>query len=182
MRYTDQAQTQIEVSAEEGADLGAPHGGFFSVALFVERGGDLADVEPWQPFGGDLNAAKAAKVAALNAVAASKIVGGFASSALGAPHTYPSNETDQQNLTAQVVSSMLPGLPNNWTTLQICADANGVWTYRPHTAAQIQAVGVDGKARIQALLVHNAVRKAEVGALTDLAAVATYDTQGGWPA
>lgn len=182
MRYSNQSETLIEVSAQEGAHLGAPQGGFFPVALFTARGGNLDDVEPWRPFAGDVAAAKAAKNAALNAVAAARIVAGFTSSALGAPHVYPSNETDQQNLTAQVVASMLPNLPGNWTTLQICGDENGVWTYRPHTVAQIQQVGLDGKTRIQALLVHNAVRKAEVGALNDIGAVVAYDVESGWPA
>lgn len=49
MRYIDETNTVIEVSAEEGADLGAPDGGFFPVAIFVERGGKLEDVEPYAP-------------------------------------------------------------------------------------------------------------------------------------
>lgn len=49
MRYKDESQEFIDVSATEGADLGAPHGGIFPVALFLERGGKLEDVEAYTP-------------------------------------------------------------------------------------------------------------------------------------
>ncbi len=98
---------------------------------------------------------------------ASAIVGGFTSSALGAPYTYPSNQTDQANMNANVVSSLLPNLPANWTTEQVCGDSGGVWQYRAHTAAQIQQVGSDGKAAILACLQKNDSLRSQIKAITD---------------
>ena len=81
-----------------------------------------------------------------------QIVSNFTSSALGSAYTYPSKDIDQANLMANVMSSLLPGLPSGWTTLQSCADSSGNWSYVPHTATQIQQVGSDGKAAIMAAL------------------------------
>ncbi len=102
---------------------------------------------------------------------AAAIIGGFQSSALGKAYTYPSQQTDQANLAANVLSSRYPGLPANWTTLQLCADSKGVWDYRPHTAAQIQQVGSDGKAAIMACLTKNATLQAQIKAASDVATV-----------
>lgn len=89
------------------------------------------------------------------------IVGGFKSSALGTVHHYPSNLLDQQNLSANVLSSLLPNLPVDWTTMQLCgSDAlvakDQVWMYRAHTVTQIQQVGSDGKASVMVNLALNA--------------------------
>ena len=99
------------------------------------------------------------------------ITGGFTSSALGGPHTYPSDQNSQANLAANVLSSMYPDLKADWITPQLCADAEGDWVYRPHTAAQIQQVGLDGKAAILACLTRiDALRKA-IDSAADVAAV-----------
>ncbi len=103
---------------------------------------------------------------------ATTIVSGFTSSALGAAYTYPSKPTDQANLNTNVVSSILPGLPTTWTTEQLCADSNGVWAYRLHTAAQIQQAGADGKAAILACLLKNDNLRRQIMACTTEAEVA----------
>ena len=103
-----------------------------------------------------LDKVREGKKAALREAARSAIVGGFTSSALGTPHTYPSNETDQANLIASVTASLYPALPADWTTPFLCANAAGVWDYRSHTAAQIQQVGSDGKAAILTKLIAKA--------------------------
>lgn len=108
-----------------------------------------------------------------------EIVAGFTSDALGAPHLYPSNETDQQNLTANVVSSMLPDVDGAWRTHQLCADGNGVWTYREHSAAQIQHVGRDAKARVLACLTRGAELRAAIAASSNPESI---DLDAGWPA
>lgn len=118
-----------------------------------------------------LEDARRAKGMELNADCQAAIVGGFASDALGAVHTYPSQPLDQQNLAANVLSSLLPGVDENWTTLQLCADADGAWAYRAHTAAQIQAVGAAGKTAILALLVRNGQLKAALDAAETRAAI-----------
>lgn len=118
-----------------------------------------------------LAAAQIAQVTILNNACASAIVAGFASSALGAPHTYPSKMTDQQNLSASVLASLMPGLAADWKTPFWCADASGAWAYTDHSAAQIQQVGQDGKAAVLACLQKKAQFAAQVESATTVAAV-----------
>lgn len=115
--------------------------------------------------------AQAAQIGIITQACAAAITSGFSSSALGSAHTYPSGLTDQANLAANVVSSLLPGLPSTWTTPQICCDANGVWAYVAHTAAQIHQVGSDGKAAILGYLTKKASLQAEIEAATTVSAV-----------
>ncbi|MEX3764449.1 DUF4376 domain-containing protein [Paraburkholderia phenoliruptrix] len=58
--------------------------------------------------------AQAAQLAALSAACAAAIVGGFASLALGATHTYPSKITDQQNLASSVLDSVMAKASPGW--------------------------------------------------------------------
>jgi hypothetical protein len=109
-------------------------------------------------------AAQAANVMQLSSACAAAIVSGFTSSALGSAYTYPSKATDQANLSASVLASLLPNLPAEWTTPFWCADSNGNWAFVNHTAAQIQQVGQDGKAAILALQAQNATLAAQVNA------------------
>src|ERR1700754_616778 len=53
-----------------------------------------------------LDDVKAAKVADLRASCEQAIIGGYVSSALGAPHTYPSLPTDQINMLGSVTDSL----------------------------------------------------------------------------
>ena len=118
-----------------------------------------------------LTQAQAEQIAIITQACATAITSGFTSSALGSAHTYPSSLTDQANLAANVVSSLMPGLPSTWTTPQPCQDASGVWAYVDHTAAQIQQVGSDGKAAILGYLTKKASLQAEIEAATTVAAV-----------
>lgn len=116
---------------------------------------------------------KAAKIDELRAACSDAIYAGFTSSALGGvAHTYPALDRDQANLTASVLASTLPNLPAGWTTSFWCADAAGAWAFRPHTAAEIQQVGMDGKAAIEAALQKNANLAATVEAALTEAEVA----------
>lgn len=108
---------------------------------------------------GDL---KAAKVAELSAACQAQIYAGFQSSALGAVHTYPAKDRDQMNLAGSVVAALLPNLPAGWVTPFWCADAAGAWAFVPHTGAQIQQVGADGKSAVIAALTKNATLAAQV--------------------
>ncbi|QSB01965.1 hypothetical protein JWZ98_03110 [Methylomonas sp. EFPC1] len=118
---------------------------------------------------------QADKVAALAAACRAEILAGFVCDALGDNHHYPAGDLDQQNLTASVVDSTLPGLPVDWTTPFLCADSNNQWAYRAHTAAQIQQVGRAGKAAILQRLVKNANLAAQVMALPNTATDAQFD-------
>lgn len=88
------------------------------------------------------------KIASLRALCAAEIVAGYTSSALGDEHKYPCRAEDQINMLGSVTDSVLPGLPDDWSTSFWCADASGNWTFASHTAAQIQKAGSDGKAHI----------------------------------
>ena len=116
---------------------------------------------PWPPLP-TLEEEKALRIELLNISCSTEIVSGFTSSALGAVHTYPSTVIDQNNMAVNVLSSLYPSLPEEWTTPQLCADSNGVWQYRMHMAAQIQQVGSDGKSTILALLIKKAGLQGQV--------------------
>jgi hypothetical protein len=137
--------------------------------------GEISDADPrYVAFAAPLTSlagAKAAKLAELNTACQQAILAGFASSALGAAYTYPAKATDQQNLTASVVASLLPGLAAGWTTPFWCADAGGAWAFRAHTAVQIQQVGDDGKTAILAAMQKNQTLADQVNACTTVAAV-----------
>ena len=115
--------------------------------------------------------AQSDQAAILNAACQNAIYAGAQSSALGSPHTYPAKNLDQSNLIASVTASLYPGLPSTWTTPFWCMDANGVWAYVMHTAAQIQQVGADAKAVIVANLNKNAALQANVRAAVDIPSV-----------
>lgn len=109
---------------------------------------------------------KTQKKAELTHTCHERIIAGFLSSALGEEYTYPSNETDQANLSASVLASLMPGLPDDWTTPFLCCDAEGLWAYHMHTAAQIQQVGQDAKTAILTLLLHKMTLHDAVDAAT----------------
>lgn len=115
--------------------------------------------------------ARAAQIASVTSACQTAILAGFASLALGAAHTYPAQITDQQNLSASVLASLLPALPTGWTTPFWCADASGNWSYASHTADQIQQVGRDGKAAIIAAIQKKAAIVAQINAATTIATV-----------
>lgn len=114
----------------------------------VEIGWSCDGTEFSAPIGPSLNDVKAAKIGVLTAACAAAIVGGYQSSALGAPHFYPSAITDQINMMGSVTDSLLPDLPVDWTTPFWCRDEAGQWAFRLHDVTQIQQAGADGKAYI----------------------------------
>lgn len=110
-----------------------------------------------------LESAKAAKSAVINTACAAAIVGGFASSALSAPHTYDSALEDQLNLIGAVGLGI--DMPYR------CADAAGVKEFRLHTAVQLKQVAADGAVIKLTALEKAATLKAQVQAAADAAAV-----------
>jgi hypothetical protein len=100
-------------------------------------------VDAWQAM--SLEQARADKLAELAALCAAEITAGIESGALGEKHIYPSLQTDQANLTASVVASILPGVDDKWVTPILCRNPAGLWAYRDHTARQVQQVGNDMK-------------------------------------
>ncbi|QDD91321.1 hypothetical protein CCZ28_20815 [Pseudomonas oryzihabitans] len=99
------------------------------------------------------------------------ILEGFVSAALGSEHRYPAKLTDQSNLQASVLASLIPGLAEDWTTPFWCQDATGTWAYRPHTAPQIQQVGTDGKNAINACIARKIALEQQLAKATTLAEI-----------
>ncbi|MCO5413700.1 hypothetical protein [Ralstonia mojiangensis] len=87
-----------------------------------------------------LDQVRTAQAIKASTVCASALTTGFTSSALGTPHTYPSQDDDQRNLQSAVSASAVA--PSNWTTRIWCAN-NDAWSFTAHTAAQIQQVNAD---------------------------------------
>lgn len=87
-----------------------------------------------------LSEVRAAQAAKASAACAAPLTTGFTSSALGTPHTYPSQDDDQRNLQSAVSAAV--AAPPNWTTPIWCAN-NDAWSFTAHTAAQIQQVNAD---------------------------------------
>jgi len=84
----------------------------------------------------DPSKAASLQATVINSACAAAIVGGFPSSALGAPHTYDSAMEDQLNLIGAAGANV---------DLQYsCTDAVGVKNAVLHTAAQIKQVYADG--------------------------------------
>lgn len=88
-----------------------------------------------------LDELKARKSAVISQVCADAITAGFPCDTLGDGYTYPAKPNDQANLTGSVLRSMYSSNDADWRTPFWCADADGTWEFRPHTAAQIQHVG-----------------------------------------
>jgi hypothetical protein len=88
---------------------------------------------------------------------------GIVCNALGADHTYPTSLTDQQNLTATVLAAQVNGVADE-PYMFWCADSNGVWARRPHTAAQILAVGETVRAHVVAQQDRYEAKLAEIDA------------------
>lgn len=118
-----------------------------------------------------LSDAKSAKSASISASCKSQIYQGFSSSALGSAYHYPAEDRDQVNLNGCVTQSYYPGNPAGWTISFYCQDASGLWAKRPHTAAQIQAVGNDAINAIQSALNKNDSLQQQIQAVTTVDAV-----------
>ena len=119
-----------------------------------------------------LATAQSAQSSLITAACVAAITNGIPSSALGSAYTYPTKSTDQVNLTANVVGSLMPAARvAGWTTPQMCMNSSGVWAYVPHTTAQIQQVGNDVKTAIAAALVKKNNLLGQVAAATTVTSV-----------
>jgi hypothetical protein len=115
----------------------------------ANRGWEKLDEWPPKPSPEHLlKSAKMIKAAEMATLCRKKILEGFKSNALGDMHHYPAKETDQANLSASVLDSILPGLSQDWVTPFWCQDSVGSWEFRLHTASQIQQVGREAKQNI----------------------------------
>ena len=118
-----------------------------------------------------LEEAKQIQINLVQSSCAKNISEGFISTALGKEYRYPSQQSDQANLTANVLSSIYPSMPAGWTTQQLCCDTSGQWAYLPHSAAQIQKVGLDAKQHIMTCLTKKSKLQAQIEIAKDVATV-----------
>ncbi|MBP2613425.1 hypothetical protein [Agrobacterium pusense] len=56
--------------------------------------------------------------------------------------------TDRINMIGPVTDSLLPTSGSGWSTPFWCMDEKDLWSFRDHSAAQIQKAGADGKAHV----------------------------------
>jgi len=101
--------------------------------------------------GAILDAAREKAKIRISAACRRAIEGGVKLNVLGADYFYPTKQdgvhNDQLNLNALVTMAKLYG--DAYAPYKFwCADANGVWARRDHTAAQIEAVGLAVKAHV----------------------------------
>lgn len=138
-----------------------PDGEIVELPAFDSVVGEGWTREPPPP---SLNKLRADKATEIDLACRNAIYAGFTSNALGAVYHYPAKDKDQANLVGSVTESLYPNLDPEWVTPFWCAtdNANGVWAYRAHTAAQIQQVGTDAKAAIVAALTYNAQLQAQI--------------------
>ena len=96
---------------------------------------------------------------------------GFTSSSLGSAYTYPSGVQDQANLIAVATASTFPNRPAGETYLFWCTSEAGASDFVPHTAAQIQQVGIDALNAIMAEKSKQWALTQQIQAATTVAAV-----------
>jgi hypothetical protein len=113
----------------------------------------------------ELERQKAITREVMKAACSAAIQAGIVCNALGADHEYPTTLTDQQNLAATVLAAQVNGAAGEpykfW-----CADSGGAWARRPHTAAQILAVGEAVRAHVVAQQEHYEQKLIEIDQAT----------------
>ncbi len=118
---------------------------------------------------------KTAVAEALSRACAAAIAGGYASSALGAPHWYASKETDQANLDADMMAAAAGGAAANppvTADIACSADNGGTWTVVTHNAAQVVQLWGDFRAWRVAQQAKNRTLQTQIAAATTVDAVA----------
>lgn len=118
---------------------------------------------------GEIDTAKAVRRGDMASECKRAIEAGHPSLVLGASHTYPTTKQDQGNLDALVLKARIHG------TTQIykfwCADPNGVWARRAHTAQQITDLGTEIANHVIAQQDRYETTLAEINAATTVTAV-----------
>ena len=131
---------------------------------WLKRGDGTFAAPPW-----DGASAKLLHGTAIEAACAAAITGGFSSTALGAPHWYGSQLTDQANLDADMMAAASGG---SATTADIAcsADAGATWAIETHSAAQIGQLWADFRAWRIACQVKKRALQAQIAAASDATA------------
>lgn len=114
-----------------------------------------------------------AKCAEIEKLCRDKITGGIVSSALGEPYLYPSDEIDQQNLAAKVISARAG-------VFKCTKISDGIKDWYPHTAAQFKAAFQDGDSFITDMLKNSTILQTNLRKVTTYEGVKNFDINVGW--
>ncbi|UOG59040.1 hypothetical protein [Leptospira noguchii] len=120
----------------------------------------------------DIDQKRDSLIKLVNSICESKIIAGFTSSALGAPHFYNSDRDDQLNLIG-LVSLIVP-------VLYKCTDETGIKGYRNHSANQIKHVLGDGAIRKTLLLQKAASLKSVIQSIETVNELDNVNITSGW--
>lgn len=119
----------------------------------------------------DIDAIRKKKSKEIKSNCSIQIISGFSSTALGSEHHYPSDATDQLNLSATVQRASLSDVTSTDTFPFLCKDSNDIWDYRMHTQAQMETLGADAYNFILAARVKNAQLQAQIQSATTVEAI-----------
>lgn len=134
-------------------------------------------VQPPLRGGMTLSQYKDSKIAEANQICYQKIISGFTSSALGSPHKYQSEETDQFNTLANLTIAQ----QNNISVSQKCVEiATGIKSWKSHTPAQILQVFTEGGAHVTAMLQRKDVLAKSIKDAASFDDVDSIDLNSGW--
>lgn len=103
----------------------------------------------------------------------SKIIGGIVSSALGEPYLYPSEEVDQQNLAAKVIS----GRDGYFKCTKV---STGIKDWYLHSAAQFKSAFQDGDTYITNMLKNSSELQTSIKIITTYDGVKNFNIASGW--
>jgi hypothetical protein len=131
---------------------------------------DAEKVEAGELSLADLIAERCEEVAA---ICRKKIVNGIVSSALGEPHIYPSDETDQQNLAAKVIADR----PDYFKCTNV---ATGIKDFFPHSVEQFKKAFQDGDTYITAMLKNSSELQKKLRQTTTYLGVKNFNVNTGW--
>jgi hypothetical protein len=120
-----------------------------------------------------IDIAKEKKIEELSFACEQDIIGGFASSALGEPHMYDSEEVDQINLLGAIAAiSPMNGVPDGFAIYYACRHiSTGDKSYEEHTYMQLRGVLQDGSMFKLGKLQQFHMRRATVDACQSIAEI-----------
>lgn len=111
-----------------------------------------------------------AKCEEIGKLCRAKIIGGIVSSALGEPYLYPSDDIDQQNLAAKVIS-------DRDGYFKCTKVSTGIKDWYPHTVAQFKSAFRDGDTYISEMLRVSTLLQKNLREVTTYEGVKNFDKQ-----
>jgi hypothetical protein len=166
MKYFKDVNDKVHAYSADGSQDHAIKSGL--IAITSEQADAITNPAP------TLADLKIRHVETMKTSCAAAITAGIDHDALGEFHHYPIQPTDQVNMSGLIARSQLLGVGGEpykfW-----CADGEGVWARRGHTASQLQAVGLAFSAHVIAcqdkyesklIEINNAAQPTDLDAIT----------------